>query len=220
MPYSDSTPEHRQWLGALKSSLKDTDGAAESIGAAALATPETKVSFARPSFLPRVVVAHITTPDRWEAFFSIVRSKPQSDVDPAGGSLVAKSFDFGSAEIHRVNSETTLEITGYELAYLRYYMCILRGEAGAFRLLERDILDDARPHLAGLVWIKGDRPLLDVIEPVKFDRISAEGALVFKAWVLYGGGIFLSDLAVSPNGLVEMLSDEPAVGERIDALVE
>jgi hypothetical protein len=138
-----------------------------------------------------------------DALFSIIQEEE--------GEYKARSFNFQSPEVHRLNYVVPLNCVGHELEYLRYFMYVVRGDLGAFRLLEGSALAEAREHLG---------PELEKrIKPTRFKRVAADGGIVFEANVLYGKDVFSSDLEVYPDGAVEMLEDR-RIAQDIEALAE
>jgi ATP-dependent Zn protease len=101
-----------------------------------------------------------------------------------------------SAPIHDTNDAESLQLSdGTVEAYLRFFLYFVRGEAGAFVLVE-----DEAPLRAG----------------PKDDR----GRWTFEGSVAYDGGLFRATFAVEPDGLVEMVDDEPVAPIEPGAVTE
>ena len=199
---------HQKWKDAVLA--LDEDQAPQAARPFVLQTEDSTVHFLLPPFLPSVVFAHFVYKE-WDAFYSISNAE---------GLLKARSFDFASPEVHRLNFVTPLQIAGHELAYLRYFLHIVRGDLGAFRLLEEPILTAARQHL--LISRRetgGANSLSDAISPPQLSRIGIDGGLIFTAWLLYAGVVFRSTFSVYPNGTVTMIDDAPA-SEAMPELLE
>jgi hypothetical protein len=192
-------PDHEAWTAALLAEFEEKERDA---------VLKSEVRFARPAFLPGVTFAHLCDSGVRIAFFSITKE---------GSTYKATSFNFQSAEAHRLNSVTPLNCARHELAYLRYFMYVVRGEKGAFRLLEGPVLKQAATHLEKLDW--GEGRLLDSIHGPRFKRIQAGGCLVFTAHILYDRAVFAVELQVCPDGNVTMLNDERMAGD-IEGLSE
>lgn len=122
-------------------------------------------------------------------------------------------LDGQAAPIHAVNALEELELTdGTVLDYVRFFVVAMRGEQGAFVLVEspEDIVvapgtaasgDEARTtQLEGLrgLWVA---PRLDGRLP--------DGRFRLQATVAYGGGLYASTFAVQPDGDIEMVDDRP-----------
>lgn len=119
--------------------------------------------------------------------------------------------------IHLANSHAPLLIDGCELDYFIFFMHLVGGSAGMFRVLQRDTITLVRSVLAGL-----DDDMAEVsgkLAPPKPLGITPTGAISFEASLLYSGALFTALLEVEPNGNVEMPDDDPLCGP-IDALKE
>lgn len=122
---------------------------------------------------------------------------------------------FTSPAIQAANAQAPLLFDGAEYPYFLFFMHLVRGERGAFRLVTEatitglaDLLRDAgRPEVAGRLRLP------------QFLHFDAQGGVRYGAQVLYGGAVFAASFRIQPTGLVEMLDDTPLC-ETIPALVE
>lgn len=102
------------------------------------------------------------------------------------------------------------------LGYLKFFCFFVRGEEGAFYILE----DPDDPLVAGRV----DATLRDVlrgtVRPASYEGVDASGRHICEAIVWYSDALFLGRFAITGNGMVEMLEDDPIAGDlpiRADA---
>ncbi|MEE4119903.1 MAG: hypothetical protein V2I65_12880 [Paracoccaceae bacterium] len=117
--------------------------------------------------------------------------------------------------IHQLNQRRGLALAGHELAYLRYFMRIVRSTDGAFRVIDGPALDAVQAYLRGCDGDEARQLLAEIGErvvpgwaPPCLIAVHDAGALVYKADLLYDGAFFRSVLTVAATGEVKMLSDE------------
>lgn len=111
-----------------------------------------------------------------------------------------------SPAVHEVNAKAPVQVNESNVIdYLRFFMFMVRGEEGPFRLLEE--YDES--ELSGEL----DETTRSVIDGIKrsatLEGLNERGHFLVDAPVLYSDGIFMADFAVQPTGMVEMLDDEP-----------
>jgi AAA+ superfamily predicted ATPase len=114
-------------------------------------------------------------------------------------------LDGHSYEIHAVNEAETLALTGATvLDYLRFFLFALRGENGAFTLIERaEEIESAAGSEAEVAAARTSwRPLV-------LRERAAEGHYIVDATVAYDSGLFAATFNVQPDGQVEMIDDTP-----------
>ncbi|MFC2967597.1 hypothetical protein [Acidimangrovimonas pyrenivorans] len=213
--------QHAAWSAAILQELAKADLPAALPADFSGATPASpwRVAFSALDFLPGVTLAWVgcrgdDDDADWDALFSLSK---QGGEEEAGETAdwIARSYDFASAEIHRLNHDTPLWLTGNEAAYFDYFMTIVRGEKGAFRVLTRRLREQLLAALndeAGGIADKA-RAKLETISDPEFDSLSLQGEGIYTAPILYSGALFRSRLAVSPTGEVRMDDDEPLLGE-------
>jgi hypothetical protein len=131
----------------------------------------------------------------------------------ASGNWSVTGYNFKSSTLHQLNLDAPLLVERHPLAYLRYFMYIVRGPEGPFRLVD-DPEHDWPFSPSRLKRLKAYReastPKLDErLHVPRFDGVDSGGRLRYKVCVLYAGHFFAADLAVHPNGMVEMVSDQP-----------
>lgn len=118
-------------------------------------------------------------------------------------------LDGRSSTIHRANDLDPINLDDDNiLAYLRFFCGFVHSDEGPFNLLSGmgDLFDfqgmdeKARAAIAGTI-----RP------PTLLGR-DDDGAFLCEAFVLYGAAVFEARFAVAPNGMVQMLTDDPVRG--------
>jgi len=167
-------------------------------------------------FLPNVSLIHLSIPlhgRKMEALFYALRKNDTIEIH---------NFNHEADALHQLNKRIEgLQVAGNELIYLRYFLQIVRGGAGAFRLIEGEVLEIVRdilgrdPHLKA----SSDTVLADW-HPPRFVGPGPEGGLLYAAYVVYAGNIFLAVFCVYANGTVTMIDDIPLLNEPIQGLAE
>ena len=115
-------------------------------------------------------------------------------------------LDGTSPPIHMMNAEAPIKVTeGNVLDYLRFFCFFVRGEEGPFLISETmdsyglpDNLDDTTKKA-----IEG------VLRPASYEGKNDDGHLLCDAIVYYSNALFLSNFAVQPSGMIEMMEDDP-----------
>lgn len=117
-------------------------------------------------------------------------------------------LDGTSEPIHAVNRLEGVTISAETAAeYLRFFCFAVRGEEGPFLLLEEAhgaASDDDPPE------VKAARALATPLKPSGRDD---GGRYLFDGVVHYDRTLFHSAFAIGDDGTVEMLDDEPAMGD-------
>nr|WP_321512335.1 hypothetical protein [uncultured Hyphomonas sp.] len=112
-----------------------------------------------------------------------------------------------SPPIHEVNAKAPLRLTEETAAdYLRFFCLFVHGEDGPFYLLER--LDD--PFVADNTALQ---PFEEHIGPVRHKGVNEKGHFLMSGLVWYSNALFVTNFAVQPTGMVEMLDDEPVAAD-------
>jgi hypothetical protein len=124
-------------------------------------------------------------------------------------------LDGTSAPIHGFNEKVPIRLREQDtLDYLRFFCFFVRGEGGAFYIVES--ADD--PMLSSQT---GAASVLErVATPAIVTERGDDGRAICKAIVLYDRALFRAEFAVDSNGMMEMLDDEPIEGDlpfRIEA---
>lgn len=117
-------------------------------------------------------------------------------------------LDGQSNPIHAVNELESLELTeATALDYVRYFVFAMRGEQGAFVLIE------APDEIAPAESEPGSQQDLATLRqhwtPLRLDGRADDGCLRVRATVAYAGALFASTFAVRENGEIQMIDDLP-----------
>jgi len=120
-------------------------------------------------------------------------------------------LDGSSAPIHDANEADPISVTEAKaLEYLKFFCYFVHGDEGPFLIVE-DI------NHAALDKSKLDDSTRKVIEgalrPAAFEGKTDEGNLEASAMVLYGNALFSARFSISPNGMIEMIDDEPVAAD-------
>jgi len=129
-------------------------------------------------------------------------------------------LDGRSGPIHAANEEESLALTDDTvLDYLRFFLYFVRGDEGAFGLIESeselalaedgDGASDGKPEADEAevsARLAGARAH---VRPLTTPTVDEQGGWVTSGVLAYGGCLFGATLAVAASGEVEMLDDEP-----------
>ncbi len=126
-----------------------------------------------------------------------------------------------SHSIHEVNKAEPIEITYKNAAcYIRFFCSFVHGEDGPFLPLERtdqitlppnlNEKDAAHAHYCMVILQASAAPI--AIDET-YDEAIEKDAAVYGMLVSYSNAVFLCQMCVHKNGLVEMLSDNPLLPE-------
>jgi len=124
-------------------------------------------------------------------------------------------LDGASAPIHTFNEKAPIGLREQDtLDYLRFFCFFVRGEGGAFYIVESasDPMFSSQTGAASA--------LEGVATPAVVTERGDDGRAICKAIVLYDRALFRSEFAVDSNGMIEMLDDEPLAQDlpfRIEA---
>ena len=124
-------------------------------------------------------------------------------------------LDGQSAPIHAVNELESLELTdAIALDYVRFFLFAMRGDQGAFVLIE----DPGELSVATLAVGEEAGDAATRLEtarakwqPLRFDGHTDDGRMRVQATVAYAGGLYASVFAVKRDGEIEMIDDQPIV---------
>ncbi len=130
-------------------------------------------------------------------------------------------LDGQAGPIHAVNALESLELAdGSVLDYVRFFLFAMRGEEGAFVLIEA--ADEIT--VAGIALQSGDgasRATLAAARerwtPLRLDGRTEDGRFRVRATVAYASGLYNSTFAVKVDGEIEMVDDQPIA--LLDGLV-
>jgi hypothetical protein len=125
-------------------------------------------------------------------------------------------LDGTSPPIHMTNAEAPIKVTDDNvLDYLRFFCFFVRGEEGPFLVSEtmdtyglpQDMDEGTRRAIEG------------VLRPASYEGKNEDGHYLCDAIVFYSNALFLSNFAVQPSGMIEMMEDDPLVTDltsRVD----
>ncbi len=120
-------------------------------------------------------------------------------------------LDGSSDPIHSMNEFTKIALTEKSVVdYVHFFGFFVNGEDGPFFIIEDSnfpAIDRKKMDFLALKSIK------DSCKTLKLVKISYNGFFELEGTVLYGNALFAVVFAVTPNGLIEMIDDEPLVAE-------
>ena len=128
-------------------------------------------------------------------------------------------LDGTSPPIHMTNAEAPIKVTDDNvLDYLRFFCFFVRGEEGPFLVSEtmdtygmpQDLDEGTRRAIEG------------VLRPASYEGKNDDGHFLCDAIVYYSNALFLSNFAIQPSGMIEMMEDDPLVTDltsRVDVPV-
>jgi hypothetical protein len=112
-----------------------------------------------------------------------------------------------SPGIHEVNARAPIRLTEANVAdYLRFFCLFVHGQEGPFYILE-NVGDPLLPDDGSLA------PYVKHITPLVYEGADEEGRFLFNGLVMYSNALFVTNFAVQPTGLIEMLDDEPVASD-------
>lgn len=120
------------------------------------------------------------------------------------GPYGALPIDGLSEIIHDINEVGFLDLRSPEVVadYLRFFCCAVRGDEGPFHLIE----DVARfTELTGAAA----PPELAAASPQPLTLATTDDGWRAEALVVYGTALYRSQFAISADGIIEMIDDEP-----------
>lgn len=113
-----------------------------------------------------------------------------------------------STPIHEVNHTAKIHLNEKNvLDYLRFFCFFVHGDKGPFLIAEDpealNLPDSIRPEVKELIN--------DSVTPATFNGMTSDGKYDCSGMVYYGTSLFSAQFHVYPNGLIEMVDDEPIV---------
>ena len=122
-------------------------------------------------------------------------------------------LDGESGILHAVNELESLHLAeSMALDYLRFFLFAMRGEHGAFVLIES--ADELA--LAEAAPAHGEKPIENSLvdlralwRPLSADGLTDDGRFRARATVAYANGLFAAVFAIKTNGEIEMIDDPP-----------
>jgi len=115
-----------------------------------------------------------------------------------------------SPPIHEVNTKAPIKLNENNvLDYLRFFGFFVRGDEGPFYIAE-DLSDPILPRFreeTAKTVVSG------AVRPASFEGTNEQGHYLCDAVISYSNALFIANFAVQPTGIVDMLNDEPIVGD-------
>lgn len=127
-------------------------------------------------------------------------------------------LDGTSGPIHELNERRLDCFSPSEVRdYVRFFCQFVHGDEGPFRIIEpRKKGDELLPKLSRYAGrVEDDQRMLlsyeigDRAEPLTIERFTPGGQAHVRGLVFYGENIFRALFSVDPEGLIEMVDDEP-----------
>ncbi len=114
-------------------------------------------------------------------------------------------LDGTSTAMHDANAAEALALTDATvLDYVRFFLFFVRGDSGAFTLIES--AEELAPKTVSVETLAARRA---EIAPFRLREPGADGRLGVAATIAYGDALFAAVFAVTPNGNIEMVDDDP-----------
>ncbi|MCC7305231.1 MAG: hypothetical protein IT558_03115 [Alphaproteobacteria bacterium] len=115
-----------------------------------------------------------------------------------------------SPPIHEVNAKAPIKVNENNvLDYLRFFCFFVRGEEGPFYIAES--MSD--PNMPTEMDDTTRSVIEGTVRPCTFEGMNEQGHFLCQAVVFYSNALFTANFAVQPTGMIEMLDDEPIVGD-------
>lgn len=164
-------------------------------------SPNTQVHWRRLSFYNTVVLIRVTDRGWSPAGLNLYFLTEQGNLYRLNGT---------SPPIHEVNAKAGIQLNDENvLDYLRFFCFFVRGEDGPFLISE----DMNNPHLPKNMNDNTRAAVAGVVRPASLEARNEQGLYMCDAVVFYSNALFLANFAVHPSGVIEMLQDEPLVGD-------
>ncbi len=117
-------------------------------------------------------------------------------------------LDGQSSPIHAVNELESVQLTAdTALDYVRFFLYVMRGEQGAFVVIEAP--EEISAPAAADADSNSVRELRDRWSPLRLDGETDDGNLRVRATLAYAGALFASTFALPANGEIQMIDDLP-----------
>lgn len=130
-------------------------------------------------------------------------------------------LDGQSSPIHAVNELESLQLTDdTALDYVRFFLYVMRGEQGAFVLIEMPTeIGVEDPDAVGAAPLNL-RELRERWAPLRLDGRTDDGRLRVCATIAYAGALFASTFALAANGEIQMIDDLPLASLEMSQVPE
>lgn len=118
-----------------------------------------------------------------------------------------------STPIHEINHTAKIYLNEENvLDYLRFFCFFVHGDKGPFLIAEDSsalkLPDSVRPEIKELIN--------DSVTEASFNGMTEDGKYDCTGMVYYGTSLFSAQFHVYPNGLIEMVDDEPIVQDTAE----
>ena len=120
-------------------------------------------------------------------------------------------LDGSSAPIHEANEADPIRVTEENaLEYLRFFCYFVHGDEGPFFIIE----DINHPAIDTAKMEDGMRKTIEgALLPASFEGKTDDGTFEASGMVLYGNALFSARFAMSENGMIEMIDDDPIAAD-------
>lgn len=114
-------------------------------------------------------------------------------------------LNWSNAPIYKLNKQVPVTLNDNTLLdYVRFFFTFVRGKHGRFLIV--DTVDDIdwreEPAAAGR------KALAKMIEPLTLKKREEDGTSIFTASIVFKDSLFSSEIAVKPDGQIEMQNEE------------
>jgi len=119
-------------------------------------------------------------------------------------------LDGTSLPIHEANDAGPIQISEQNvLDYLNFFCTFVHGDEGPFLIIEN--MND--PVLPPDMDDSVRKVIEDAINPASYDGMTEKGEFQASANVLYGDALFFARFVIYPDGMIEMVDDEPIAAD-------
>lgn len=120
-------------------------------------------------------------------------------------------LDGSSAPIHDANEAGPIVITDANaLEYMHFFCFFVHGDEGPFFVIE----DINHPALDTAKMEPGVKQTIEnTILPATYEGKTETGTHETTAMILYGNALFSARFAITENGMIEMIDDEPIAAD-------
>jgi hypothetical protein len=143
-----------------------------------------------------------------EADYDLLMS---ADVQQLGEKPIV--FNWTGSPIAEVLTKSHGDLSAYPEQYLRVFCALTGSDSGRFAIVDAtDGNDDERAESLPIAAESSRRAVRDILvrrrSAPQLLAVGADGALRYRACILYQQALFMSELELSHNGRVEMTSDQ------------
>lgn len=120
-------------------------------------------------------------------------------------------LDGSSAPIHDMNENVQIAVSAENVTdYVRFFGFFVHGDKGPFFIVENaDFPAFDRKKIDFLILKK----IKDSCKKLELSEVSDNGFMTVSGTVLYGNGLFNAKFAVTLNGMIEMIDDDPIMDD-------